>query len=100
MSIDAPATRSASTRRGSTINLRIETQTRDLIDDAASVLGKSRTEFVIESARRNAIDVLLDQRLFALNAERHAAFAAALDNPAPAGPKLKALMRRKPIWDR
>jgi len=34
------------------INLRIEANTRQLIDEAASILGKTRTEFMIESARR------------------------------------------------
>jgi uncharacterized protein (DUF1778 family) len=85
--------------RGS-INLRIETQTRRLIDDAAAALGKTRTEFMIESARREAIDVLLDQRLFALDADRHAAFRRALDNPPAPGPKLRSLLRRAPAWQR
>jgi uncharacterized protein (DUF1778 family) len=80
------------------INLRIEANTRQLIDDAAAVLGKTRTEFMIESARRQAIDVLLDQRLFVLDAERYDAFMHALDNPPAPGPKLRALMRRVPAW--
>ena len=80
------------------INLRIEAQTRQLIDDAAAVLGKTRTEFMIESARSQAIDVLLDQRLFMLDAERYDAFMHALDNPPAPGPKLRALLRRKPLW--
>lgn len=89
-------------RRGSTstINLRIEPDTRDLIDKAASAIGKTRTEFMIESARQHAIDVLLDQRLFVLDPERFDAFAAALDNPRPAGERLKNLMRRRPLWDK
>ena len=87
-------------RRGSTINLRVETETRDLIDHAASVLGKTRTEFMIDTARRHAIDVLLDQRLFVLDDVQHAAFVAALDAPPKAGPKLTALMRKTPLWDR
>ena len=80
------------------INLRIETQTRQLIDDAAAVLGKTRTEFMIESARALAIDVLLDQRLFVLDSERYDAFVHALDNPPAPGPKLRALLRRVPAW--
>lgn len=80
------------------INLRIEAQTRQLIDDAAAVLGKTRTEFMIDSARALAIDVLLDQRLFVLDSERYDAFVAALDNPPAPGPKLRALLRRKPAW--
>jgi uncharacterized protein (DUF1778 family) len=93
---DAPA---AAGTKGS-INLRIETQTRRLIDDAAAIVGKTRTEFMVESARRQAIDVLLDQRLFVLDGERYDAFMHALDNPPPPGPKLKALLRRVPAWER
>lgn len=82
------------------INLRIEAQTRQLIDDAAAVLGKTRTEFMIESARRQAIDVLLDQRLFSLAPDRFDAFVQALDAPPAPGPKLRALLRRVPAWRR
>jgi len=82
------------------INLRIETHTRQLIDDAASVLGKTRTEFMIESARREAIDVLLDRRLFMLDSGRYDAFMHALDNPPPPGPKLRSLLRRVPAWQK
>ena len=90
---------SAADAKGS-INLRIETGTRQLIDDAAAVLGKTRTEFMVESARRQAVDVLLDQRLFTLDSERYDAFMHALDNPPAPGPKLKALLRRTPAWQK
>ncbi len=93
------AERSPTDKKGS-INLRIEAHTRQLIDDAAAVLGKTRTEFMIDSARREAIDVLLDQRLFALDPERYDAFMHALDNPPAPGPKLRALLRRVPAWKR
>ncbi len=82
------------------INLRIESGTRQLIDDAAAILGKTRTEFMIDSARREAIDVLLDQRLFELSPERYEAFVRALDNPPAPGPKLRALLRRVPAWQK
>jgi uncharacterized protein (DUF1778 family) len=91
--------RSPADKKGS-INLRIEAHTRQLIDDAAAILGKTRTEFMIDSARRQAIDVLLDQRLFALDPERYDAFMHALDNPPAPGPKLRALLRRVPAWKR
>jgi uncharacterized protein (DUF1778 family) len=80
------------------INLRIEAHTRNLIDEAAAVLGKTRTEFMIDSARALAIDVLLDQRLFVLDGERYDAFVQALDNPPAPGPRLRALLRRVPAW--
>ena len=78
--------------------MRIGTRTRRLIDDAAAVLGQTRTEFMVESARRQAIDVLLDQRLFALAPGGHDAFVHALDAPPAPGPKLQALARRAPAW--
>lgn len=90
---------SAEEAKGS-INLRIEAHTRQLIDDAAAVLGKTRTEFMIESARRQAIDVLLDRRLFMLDPERYDAFVHALDNPPAPGPKLRSLLRRVPAWQK
>jgi uncharacterized protein (DUF1778 family) len=80
------------------INLRVETRTRQLIDDAAAILGKTRTEFMVECARREATDVLLDQRLFVLEPERYDEFMRALDDPPPPGPKLRSLMRRVPAW--
>jgi uncharacterized protein (DUF1778 family) len=81
-----------------TINLRIESETRQLIDDAAAALGKTRTEFMVESARRHAVDVLLDRRLFSLDAEQYDSFLQALDNPPAPGPRLRALMHRKKAW--
>jgi uncharacterized protein (DUF1778 family) len=94
------AERSSGADTKGSINLRIETRTRQLIDDAAAILGKTRTEFMIESARRQAIDVLLDQRLFVLDSERYDAFMHALDNPPAPGPKLRSLLRRVPAWQK
>lgn len=80
------------------INLRIDARSRQLIDEAAAILGKTRTEFMIESARRQAIDVVLDQRVFLLDPEQYDAFAHALDDPPAPGPKLRSLLRRVPAW--
>ncbi len=80
------------------INLRIEGQTRQLIDEAATALGKTRTEFMIDSARRMAIDVVLDQRLFVLDDAAFDGLAQALETAPASGPKLKDLMRRQPVW--
>ncbi len=80
------------------VNMRIEPKTRKLIDDAAALLGKSRTEFMVDSARQQAIDVLLDRRLFSLDGSKYSAFVKALENPPPLGPRLRALMQKKPGW--
>ena len=94
----AVADRSSAGDAKGSINLRIDLNTRQLIDEAAAILGKTRTEFMVESARRQAIDVLLDQRLFVLNSEYYDAFMQALDNPPAPGSKLRSLLRRVPAW--
>jgi uncharacterized protein (DUF1778 family) len=96
----AVAERSSAADTKGSINLRIEASTRQLIDDAAALLGKTRTEFMVDSARRHAIDVVLDRRLFVLNSDGYNRFMHALDNPPAPGPKLRSLLRRIPAWRR
>ena len=83
-----------------TINVRVSTMTRDLIDNAANILGKTRTDFIVESARKHAIDVLLDQRFFSLGTEEYDAFVAALDAPQAPNEKLRKLMQSKSPWQK
>jgi uncharacterized protein (DUF1778 family) len=85
--------------KATTINLRVSQPTRQLIDAAAAVVGKSRTEFMLESARQHAIDVMLDQRLFVLEPDQHDAFMRVLDNPPPPNARLKKLLSRKSLWE-
>ena len=99
--LERPNTRSTSrVERDATIHIRAPKKTKELIEVAASLVGKSLSEFTLESARKHAIDVLLDQRLFLLDADRYAAFMKALDAPPPAGAKLKALMKKRPLWQK
>jgi uncharacterized protein (DUF1778 family) len=83
-----------------TVNVRMSSSTVTLIDTAAAVIGKSRSEFITESARLHAVDVLLDQRLFILGPEQFDAFEAALDKSPLPNAQLKTLLRSKPIWEK
>jgi uncharacterized protein (DUF1778 family) len=96
---ESPAPRGRRRETG-TINLRVPEKTRQLIDTAAAIVGKTRTEFMLDSARQQAVNVVLDQRLFVLDAEQYDAFVRVLDNPPPAGAQLKALMNKKPLWEK
>ena len=87
-------------RRDANINVRISKTDRDLIYRAADAVGKSRSEFVIESARQHAVDVLLDRRFFLLNEADYATFLEVLDNPPAPNKALKALMAEKPLWEK
>jgi uncharacterized protein (DUF1778 family) len=82
-----------------TITMRLPAQTRELIDRAAATVDKSRTEFVLESARQRALDVLLDQRVFNLDEAESEAFAQALDSPPAPVDALRKLFKSKAPWE-
>jgi uncharacterized protein (DUF1778 family) len=86
--------------RDATIHIRAPRKTKELIESAAAAVGKSLSEFTLDSVRQRATDVLLDQRLFTLEPGHYSEFLQVLDNPPPAGPKLKALMKRRPLWQK
>jgi len=82
------------------VSLRVDPETRFLIDRAADALGQTRTEFMLATARGRATEILLSQRLFVLSEVDWASFNRALDAPMPSNTKLKALLARRPAWDR
>ena len=87
------------TTQRETLNFRVKTEDRNLIDRAARLLGKSRTDFMLESARRAAQDALLDQTLFKVNPKIHAEFVARLDAPPAPNKKLRRMMTALAPWE-
>ena len=85
--------------RDTNINFRVSAETRDLIDMAAAAIGKTRTEFVLDSAKQRALDVLLEQRVFVLNDTEYEALMRVLDAPPPANAALGALMSEGSPWE-
>jgi uncharacterized protein (DUF1778 family) len=83
-----------------TISIRAKAGQRDLIDQAADRLGRSRSDFMLEAACRQAEDVLLDQTYFALDAKRFAALQAMLDTPPPPTDRLRRTLKAPAPWDK
>jgi uncharacterized protein (DUF1778 family) len=81
------------------INLRTDETRRDLIDRAAEALGKDRTEFMLDAATREARSVLLDRRLFHVDAATFRRFVDALDAPPADNPRLRKLLHTRAPWD-
>lgn len=81
------------------VNLRVREDTRALIDKAASIQGRSRTDFMIEAARRAAEEAILDQRVIMVSRESYDNFLAVLERPPEVNEKLRKLMRTKAPWD-
>jgi uncharacterized protein (DUF1778 family) len=82
-----------------TLNLRVKPEDRTLIDRAARLLGKSRTDFLLEAARRAAQDALLDQTLFKVSPKVYAEFVARLDAPPAPNEKLRRTMMTPAPWE-
>lgn len=85
--------------RDAPINLRALPEQRDLIDQAASLMGKNRSDFMLEAACERAQAVLLDQVFFTLDADKFKQFTALLDAPPVATEGLERLMAVKAPWD-
>ena len=85
--------------RAAAINIRALPEQRDLIDHAANLLGKNRSDFMLEAACERAQSVLLDQVFFGMDAEKFQQFTALLDAPPSANAGLDRLMAVKAPWD-
>ncbi len=84
--------------RDAAINLRARPEQRELIDKAAQLLGKNRSDFMLEAACDKAQSVLLDQVFFSLDAEKFRKFNKLLDAQPARNPGLERLMAVKPPW--
>ena len=79
--------------RDASINLRASQRQRALIDWAAEVLGKNRSDFILEADGREANTVLLDRRVLLLDEKAYKRFTEVLDKPPADNPRLRRLMR-------
>jgi uncharacterized protein (DUF1778 family) len=94
-----PATQPAKGRRD-TLNLRIKPELRGLIDRAAELTGKNRTDFVLNAARHAAEDALLDRTVFAVSPKAYAEFLARLDAPPSPNVRLRRSLETAAPWEK
>jgi uncharacterized protein (DUF1778 family) len=84
--------------RDAAINLRALPQQRDLIDQAANLLGKNRSDFMLEAACDKAQSVLLEQVFFSLDTDKFSQFTALLDAPVQPNAGLDRLLAVQAPW--
>jgi uncharacterized protein (DUF1778 family) len=84
--------------RDAAINLRAKPEQRDLIDQAATLLGKNRSDFMLEAACERARAVVLDQVFFSLDTDKFQQFITLLDAPAAPNAGLQRLMAVQAPW--
>lgn len=81
------------------LNIRIKAEERNLIDCAARICGKNRTEFVLEAARLAAEDALLNRAIFLASPEAYTAFLAQLDEAPRPNDLLRKTMQTPAPWE-
>ena len=94
---------SASEQEGTkrdTLNLRVRPELRGLIDRAAELLGKNRTDFVLDAARHAAEDALLDRTVFLVSPKAYAEFLKRLDVPPRTNARLRRALQAPAPWEK
>ncbi|HEK1721030.1 TPA: DUF1778 domain-containing protein [Proteus mirabilis] len=84
----------------SSLNLRIKPEDKNLIDRAANAVGKNRTEFVLEAARRAAEETLADLRVINVSPEVYQEFISQLDAAPGDNEALRKTMMSKSPWEK
>jgi uncharacterized protein (DUF1778 family) len=87
-------------RKRTTLNLRIKPALRGLIDTAAALSDKNRTDFVLDAARRAAEDALLDRTIFRVHPKAYAEFLVRLDAPPRPNSRLRRSLRTPAPWEK
>lgn len=86
-------------RKEHPLSMRLPPEDVELIDRAAVVRGRSRTEFVREAAVRAAEDVLLDRALVRMSPAGFSAFAKAIAGKGKPVRALVEVLTRKAPWE-
>jgi uncharacterized protein (DUF1778 family) len=88
------------TAKRDTLNLRIKPELRGLIDRAAELSGKNRTDFVLDAARHAAEDAILDRTVFTVDAKAYAEFVTRLDAPPQPNQRLHRSLQTPAPWEK
>ncbi len=85
-------------RKEHPLSMRLPEDDIAIIDRAAGLRGRSRTDFVRDAAVRAAEDVLMESLPIRMSAAGFDAFVAVLSEPARPVPAMVELLKRTPPW--
>jgi uncharacterized protein (DUF1778 family) len=86
-------------RKEHPLSMRLPVADITIIDRAATLRGRSRTEFMRDAAVRAAEDVLMETAPIRMSPAGFKTFMAALSGPATAVPEMVELFRRTAPWE-
>jgi uncharacterized protein (DUF1778 family) len=81
------------------LSMRLPEADLAIIDRAAQMRGRSRTDFVREAAVRAAEAALMENIPIRMSPESFEAFVAVLSAPAAPVPEMVELLQRKAPWE-
>jgi len=85
-------------RKEHPLSMRLPEADIAIIDRAATLRGRSRTEFMRDASVRAAEDVLMETTPIRMSPAGFKAFIAALSGPATAVPEIVKLFKRPAPW--
>ena len=86
-------------RKEHPISMRLPEADIAMIDRAAGLRGRSRTDFVRDAAVRAAEDVLMENGLIRMSPEGFAEFMDVLARPAAPVPEMVEVLKRPAPWE-
>ena len=93
-------TRPKTETRNEKLDLRLTPSAKRALQNAAGAVGRSVSEFVLESALARAEETLPDRSRFGLSAGQWAAFQAVLDALPKRAPRLAMLLQKPSVFER
>lgn len=81
------------------LSMRLPATDLAVIDRAAVLRGRSRTDFMRDASVRAAEEVIMEATLVRMSSKGFAAFTAALAGPAVSVPALVEVLKHKAPWE-
>jgi uncharacterized protein (DUF1778 family) len=82
------------------LDLRVSHEQKQLLEEAATYLERTVTEFVVQAASVAARDVMADRTQFVLSSEQWSAFSEAIDRQPHYLPRLATFLAEPSVLDK
>lgn len=83
-----------------TLNIRIKPEERNLIDRAAKIRGKNRTNFILDAVRIAAEETLYNQSIILASNDAYSKFLTQLEMQPSPNSRLRKTMQTPAPWEK
>ena len=82
------------------INMRADESLRNLIDEAATLISKDRTNFILDTMRRESENIVLNQKNIKVDEATFNQLDALMNQPMSKNHALSALLGTQSPWEK